>query len=227
MALNKYAIRVDPQGQAVTVDVLDMAGVSVAVFESQQFGAAKRTLPLTITAPTDFWLQTAGTFDVSCKVGGSEVADAGRARRVQVSDVPTLVVPDWERQRAASSGGSSAVAGQGAWYSAVELTLAAGVNNIVFNPEDAQFPSTLDITANEVVAVIGGLDYSTSDASNKVTFTLNHMRNSTPTVEADGVVASTRSVSGTDQANAVPSLEIVVEGPDITGYAWLTVTQFT
>lgn len=144
MALNKYAIRVDPQGQAVTVDVLDMAGVSVAVFESQQFGAAKRTLPLTITAPTDFWLQTAGTFDVSCKVGGSEVADAGRARRVQVSDVPTLVVPDWERQRAASSGGSSAVA----WTAVKTADYAASSGDAV--PADASggdFNVTLPVPA--------------------------------------------------------------------------------
>lgn len=109
MPLNRYVVRVDPQGQTVTVDVLDTSGVSVVTYDSPQFAATARTLPLVITSQTDFWLHSPGPYDVSCKVGGAEVADAGTPKRVQVSDVPVLVVPDWERQRAATPGGSVSV----------------------------------------------------------------------------------------------------------------------
>jgi hypothetical protein len=111
MALNRYAVRVDPQGQAVTVDILDMSGASVAVCnDSPRFEAGQTSLPKVITAQTDFWLPTPGPFDVSCKVGGAEVAEAGAVARRTLTDVPTLLVPDWPRERTASaSGGSSAL----------------------------------------------------------------------------------------------------------------------
>lgn len=105
---NKYVVRVDPQGQTMVVDVLDMAGVSVPAYDSPQFAAAARVLPLTITTQTDFCLASPGAYDVSCKVGGSEVAEAGAPKRVRLTDVPVLVTPDWERQRTAASAASSA-----------------------------------------------------------------------------------------------------------------------
>jgi len=111
MSLNRYVVRVDPQGQTMDVDILDPSGVSVPTFDSTQFAAAPRALPLTIDTQTDFCLAAPGPYDVSCKVGGAEVADGGAPKRVEVSDVPTLIVPDWERQRTATPSGGSVAAG--------------------------------------------------------------------------------------------------------------------
>lgn len=106
MPLNRYVVRVDPQGKPMAVDILDMTGTSVPAFESSQFAAAQLSLPLTISGPTDFWLQAPGPYDVSCKVATTEIASASGPQRVQVSDVPVLVVPPWEVLAPSSSGGS-------------------------------------------------------------------------------------------------------------------------
>jgi hypothetical protein len=67
------------------------------------------SLPLTISTPTDFCLASPGPYDVSCKVGTTEVADGTSPKRVQAGSVPVLVAPNWERDLAGGSGGSSVV----------------------------------------------------------------------------------------------------------------------
>lgn len=112
MPLTKYAVRViPPAGESVVVDILDPSGTSVGIAYSTIRGGDQVALPRTITGQTDFYLPTAGAYDVSVKLNDVEIAAAGGMQRVTLAGGnPVRVEPvlneDERVSLAAASGGS-------------------------------------------------------------------------------------------------------------------------
>lgn len=73
MPATKNVVVIDPQGQALTVDILDSHSVSVTAYTASG-GSTAHTLPLAITTKTSFHLTDGGEFTVSAKYAGVEIA---------------------------------------------------------------------------------------------------------------------------------------------------------
>lgn len=116
MPLTKYAVRViPPAGESVVVDILDPSGTSVGIAYSTIRGGDQVALPRTITGQTDFYLPTAGAYDVSVKLNDVEIAAAGGMQRVTLAGGnPVRVEPvlneDERVSLAAASGGLTQLA---------------------------------------------------------------------------------------------------------------------
>lgn len=176
---NKYVVRVDPQGQTMVVDILDMAGVSVPAYESPQFAATARALPLTITTQTDFCLAAPGAYDVSCKVGGSEVAEAGAPKRVRLTDVPVQVTPDWERQRTAASAASGA---SPCWFNSADTPALPATVGTTVTP---QWAANTDGLAAGADVIVDGADATKLRVVNPGTYMIGAQAGVTNTVTYD------------------------------------------
>lgn len=80
MAVARSVITVDPGGRAMLVDIQNMAGTSVTTYDGPDNGNT-RTLPLSISAVTSFYLATPGDYQVSATVNGREIAGENGAKR--------------------------------------------------------------------------------------------------------------------------------------------------
>lgn len=73
MPATPEVIVVDPAGQTLTVDILDVYNASVTAYTTSG-GSTTHSLPLQITTLTSFWLTTDGRYTVSAKFKGVELA---------------------------------------------------------------------------------------------------------------------------------------------------------
>lgn len=74
MPATRQALTIDPQGVTVVVDILDASSTSVTCYTASG-GDTSHTLPKTISSATDFHLTAVGTYTVSAKINGNEVAN--------------------------------------------------------------------------------------------------------------------------------------------------------
>ena len=77
-------IRIVPDGKTLSVTFTNAAGGTPTAYTTET-GSSTHTLPLSITATTEFWLEGPDTFTVSAKLNGVEIAgDRGATRSVRL-----------------------------------------------------------------------------------------------------------------------------------------------
>lgn len=192
-------IIVDPSGVSMVVDIFDKYGNSTTTY-TDVTGATPRSLPLTISTPTGFFLRYGGDYTVSAKVNGVEIAGPrNNTLTVPVADrVPVTVTPTVQDLEV--------LAGVGGGGSAASLTL----NKYV----EAELDNAAQVIANNTPTVIKFDTIGYVDATADITAPAIDGSDSIWTINADGLYVVAVEADWADSAAGLRQLRILFTGPN-------------